>query len=230
LKSSTANNTENSAPGWPAGLPRKGNSIRGAYVISDTCFSRGRGHEEVVAAALKGGARVIQLREKRLSFREAYPVALRLRDMTKREGAVFIVNDSVELALAVDADGVHLGQEDMPQGVARRLLGKDRIIGISTHSLGEALAAQEGGADYIGFGPMYATSTKDAGKAKGPEALRSLRASIKIPIVAIGGINEGNAGELISAGADALAVISAVTMADDIEEAVRRLSLAFNGR
>lgn len=197
------------------------------YVISDTEVSRGRGHEEVVSAALAGGAKVIQLREKRLSFREAYPVAMRLREMTRRAGALFIINDSVELALAVDADGVHLGQEDMPLEVARRLMGNSRIIGVSTHSLKQALSAEEGGADYIGFGPMYATSTKDAGEAKGPEALRSLRANIKIPIVAIGGINEGNAREVISAGADALAVISAATMADDIRGAVKRLSEIF---
>jgi thiamine-phosphate pyrophosphorylase len=200
------------------------------YVISDMTLSKGRSHEDIAAAALKGGASVIQMREKTLSFREAYPVALKLREMTAGAGAVFIVNDSVELALAVDADGVHLGQDDMPLGVARRLLGKDMLIGISTHSLGEALAAQEGGADYIGFGPIYATSTKDAGAAKGPGGLKGIRDKVAIPIVAIGGINAANAAEVVDAGADAVAVITAVTMADDISEAVVRLSGAFNRR
>lgn len=198
-------------------------------VISDTEVSRGRGHEEVVSAALAGGARIIQLREKRLSFRDIYPVAMRLKSLIASAGALFIINDSVELALAVDADGVHLGQEDMPLEAARRLMGKDGIIGISTHGLLQARAAEEGGADYIGFGPVYATSTKDAGEARGLTGLKEIRDKIKIPIVAIGGINEGNAKEVISAGADALAVISAATMAEDIRDAVRRLSEAFNG-
>jgi thiamine-phosphate pyrophosphorylase len=204
--------------------------ISGVYVISDTTLSQGRSHEDIVSAALAGGASVIQMREKSLSFREAYPVALKLREMAAGAGAVFIVNDSVELALAVGADGVHLGQDDMPLEVARRLLGNDRVIGISAHSLGEALAAQEGGADYIGFGPIYATSTKDAGESKGPGGLKGVRDKISIPIVAIGGINAANAPEVIEAGADAVAVISAVTMADDIREAVATLSGVFNRR
>jgi len=206
------------------------NKISGLYVISDTTRSNGRTHEEVVAAAVAGGAKLIQLREKALPARELYPVALRLRELTRKAGALFIINDSVELALVSDADGVHLGQDDMPVEAARKLLGPDRVIGVSTHSLEQALSAEREGADYIGFGPVFPTSTKDAGEAKGLDALREIRSRTKIPIVAIGGIDKGNAGGVIAAGADAVAVISAVTMAEDIREAVEKLAGALSGR
>jgi len=210
-------------------MPVKKRTINGLYLISDTAFSGGRSHGEVVLQGLRGGARVIQLRDKDLTVRELYPVALIMRELARKAGAVFIINDLVELAMAVDADGVHLGQDDMPVSVARRLLGEDRIIGISTHSLDDALAAESAGADYIGFGPMFPTGTKDSGIPKGPEGLRALREKIKVPIAAIGGINAGNARSVIEAGADALAVISAVTMADDIEKAAREIAVLFGG-
>jgi len=205
----------------------EGRIIRGLYLISDTSFSLGRTHEEVVRAGIAGGAGVVQLREKSLAPDMALPIALRLRELTRDAGVIFIINDSVELALAVGADGVHLGQGDMPVSTARGLLGAGRIIGVSTHSTSEALAAQYNGADYIGFGPMFETATKDAGKAKGPDALRLIREKVKIPIVAIGGINAANAVDVISAGADAVAVISAVTAADDMESAAREIAGLF---
>ena len=204
-----------------------GVKLGGLYVISDTGFSIGRGHEEVVLAAIRGGAGVVQLREKALSLKDIYPVALRLRDITRDAGVVFIVNDSVELAMAVEADGVYLGQGDMPVGIARKLLGEGRLIGISTHSLEEALTAEADGADYIGFGPIYKTSTKDSGTPKGPEGLRAIREKINIPIVAIGGIDAENASAVIQAGADAVAVISAVTAVEDITAAAKNIAGQF---
>lgn len=197
-------------------MPKAHNKISGLYVICDPAYSKGRDILVVAAEALRGGARVIQLRDKSRSLRELYPVALELARLASEIGALFIVNDSVELAMAVGADGVHLGQDDLPLKAARKAAGNDFLIGISTHSLEDALAAQDEGADYIGFGPMFKTSTKDAGVPKGVEGLKAIRDRIKIPVVAIGGINADNTAEVIAAGADAVAVISAVSEADDI--------------
>ncbi len=157
-------------------------------------------------------------------------MAFRLRKITADAGAAFIVNDDLETALACGADGVHLGQDDTPLPIARKIAGNGLIIGISTHSLAQAEAAQEGGADYIGFGPIFKTDTKDAGEAKGTSQLRSLKEKIKIPIAAIGGINLDNASEVIEAGADAVAVISAVSDAKDAALAARKFVELFKGR
>lgn len=200
------------------------NKISGLYVIIDAAFSGGRPYEDVAAGALRGGARVIQLREKSLSEKDIRPIALKLKELAAEAGAAFIVNDSPELAAAVGADGVHLGQGDMPIAEARKILGNGSIIGISTHSLEEALRAQEQGADYIGFGPMFATATKDSGSPKGADGLRAIRKHIKIPIAAIGGINAGNAADVIAAGADAVAIITAVIAAVDIAAAAKTLT------
>ena len=187
------------------------------------------GHEEIVREALSGGARLVQFRDKSLPKDEFRNMAFRLRDITSGL-AVFIVNDDLETALDCEADGVHLGQDDMPLPMAREIAGDRLIIGISTHSLEEALAAQAGGADYIGFGPIFNTATKDAGEAKGPGAIRHIRDKIKIPIVAIGGIKLENAAEVFDAGADAVAVISAISRAKDAAGAARRFVELFNRR
>ena len=210
-------------------MPRhlRPDNVRGLYVIIDARFSLGRSCLEVAEAAIRGGARVIQLREKELPFAGSLAAALEIRKLTSEHGAVFIINDDARLALECGADGMHLGQEDMPLAEARALMGDGKIIGVSTHSLEEALAAQDGGADYIGFGPMYRTATKDSGTPKGPEGLRAIRDRIKIPIAAIGGINAGNAGEIVEAGADALAVITAVTRAEDMAASAAAISSVF---
>jgi len=197
-------------------MPKAHKNISGLYAICDPAFSKGRDILEVASEVIRGGARVIQLRDKARTIRELYPVALELARLANENSALFVVNDSVELAMAVGADGVHLGQGDFPLKAARKAVGDEMLIGISTHCLEEAIAAQEEGADYIGYGPMYKTSTKDAGVPKGVEGLRAIRERIIIPIVAIGGINANNAAEVITAGADAVAVISAVSEADDI--------------
>jgi thiamine-phosphate pyrophosphorylase len=139
----------------------------------------------------------------------------------RRSSAVFIVNDHPDIAIAVDADGVHLGQDDLPVEEARKLMGGSRIIGVSTHSVEQARAAQSAGADYIGFGPIFTTKTKDAGPHQGIEGLRQVRKAVALPVIAIGGINTANLDKVLREGADGVAVISAILAAPDLHEAAR---------
>jgi thiamine-phosphate pyrophosphorylase len=192
--------------------------FQGLCLITDRKAGQ-RTTEEMVQAALKSGARWIQYREKEKTRREIYREALQLRDVTRQFGGLFIVNDHADIALAVDADGVHLGQDDLPLREARKIMG-NRIIGISTHSLSEAIGAAEGGADYIGFGPVFPTVTKDAGTPKGAAMLRDIKKEVSIPVVAIGGISLENLPEVLASGADAVAVASAI-LRGDISENVR---------
>ncbi|HET6514751.1 MAG TPA: thiamine phosphate synthase [Thermodesulfovibrionales bacterium] len=184
----------------------------GLYLIADRKVSE-KSPEEIVLPALKAGIRWVQYREKEKSRRDIYGEALRLRQMTGDFCAVFIVNDHVDIAVAVEADGVHLGQEDLPLAEARRVAG-EKIIGISTHSLTEAEEAARGGADYIGFGPVFLTKTKDAGEPKGIEMLRKVRRSVHIPIVAIGGISRDTLRPVLDSGVNAVAVASAILSGD----------------
>ncbi len=189
-------------------------------VITDATLVFGRDHVAVAEAALTGGADMIQLRDKMPDLRRLLPQACRIRAACQAHGALFIVNDRLDLALAVGADGVHLGQDDLPAAAARRLLGAHLILGVSTHDLVQAGAAVAAGADYIGFGPMFGTRTKDTGYApRGTSMLREVREAVRVPIVAIGGITLENVGEVIAAGADAAAVISAVAGAPDVAAA-----------
>jgi thiamine-phosphate pyrophosphorylase len=171
-------------------------------------------------AALVGGAEMIQLRDKTRSLRELLPQACAIRLLCRSHGALFIVNDRLDLALAAEADGAHVGQEDFPAAQARGLLGPGRILGVSTHSLAQAQAAQAAGADYIGFGPIFATGTKNTGyTSRGLEALRAIRQAVSLPILAIGGITLENVTAVIAAGATAPAVISAVVATPDVAAA-----------
>ncbi|MEW6002340.1 MAG: thiamine phosphate synthase [Nitrospirota bacterium] len=176
--------------------------------------------EEMALKVLNSGAKWIQYRDKERSRREVYGEALKLRRLTEDFKAVLVVNDHADIALAVDAEGVHLGQEDLPLKEARKIMGTDKIIGISTHSLEEAVKAEEDGADYIGFGPIFHTTTKDAGRPRGTDLLREIKRQIKIPVVAIGGINIENVRSVLEAGADAVAVASAI-LGKDIEKNVK---------
>lgn len=189
-------------------------------VITDPSLVPGRDHVAIAEAALAGGADMIQLRDKTGSLRDLLPQAQAVQALCRSRGAFFIVNDRVDLALAVGADGAHVGQEDLPADSARRLLGPQRVLGVSTHSLAQAEAAQQFGADYIGFGPMFATGTKDTGYTpRGLDALREVRGAVALPILAIGGISLENVSLVIEAGATAPAVISAVVAAPDIAAA-----------
>ncbi len=169
--------------------------------------------------ALEAGIRFFQYRAKQASRRAVYEQCLKLAALAREAGAVFIVNDHADIAMAAGADGVHLGQDDIPLREARSVVGTGRIIGISTHNTAQALEAQAGGADYIGFGPVYSTSTKDAGPAQGVEAVAAVVRTVRIPVVAIGGINRTNAADVIRAGAAGVAVISAVLSAPDLGRA-----------
>ena len=198
------------------------------YVLTDHGLSRGRSNAEVVEEAIAGGADVIQLRDKGYTVKQLFQESLKLRDITHRSGVPFIINDRVDVALAVDADGVHLGQDDFPIAWARRLLGRDRIIGISTHNLEEALQAEKDGADYIGIGSAFPTTTKsDARPLAGLELITEIKRNVNIPVVAIGGINDENAAQVREAGADCIAVISAVVSADNIRKAAKNLREKF---
>ena len=183
--------------------------------------------KEIVTIVLSSGVRCIQYREKDKSRRDIYREAMMLRKLTNEFGAVFIVNDYIDIAIAVDADGVHLGQDDLPLKEARKIFGEEKIIGISTHNIDEAIAAEAGGADYIGFGPIFHTATKDAGKPKGIAALREIKELIKIPVVAIGGINTENLESVIDSGADAVAVASAILKGNISENITRFLKVLY---
>ena len=186
-------------------------------VITDATLVPGRDHVAIAGAALSAGADMIQLRDKRGDLRTLLPQARAIRALCRSSGAVFIVNDRLDLALASEADGVHVGQDDLPAEVARRLLGPGRLVGVSTHDRAQAERAQAQGADYIGFGPMFRTGTKDTGYSpRGATMLREVRAAVSLPILAIGGISLENVAEVIVAGATAPAVISAIAAAPDV--------------
>ena len=174
-----------------------------------------------LSIALDAGVRFFQYRSKTGTRRQIYETCNVLSPMARQAGALFIVNDHADIAAVVEADGVHLGQEDLPIAEARRVVGTHAIIGISTHSREQAMAAERAGADYIGLGPVFPTTTKDAGVIQGVEAVRAVRKAVSLPIVAIGGIGHGNCRDVLSAGADAVAVISAILSASDLAKAAR---------
>ena len=185
------------------------------YLVTDRALSRGRATAEIVRAAVTGGVTCVQLREKHCGTREFLEEARALRVVSRALGIPLIVNDRVDVALAVGADGVHLGQQDMPLADARRLGPPGWIIGVSAESPADAIRAENEGADYVGVSPVFATPTKaDAAPPLGLEGLRNIRAAVHIPLVAIGGIHAGNARAAIRAGADGLAVVSAIVSAD----------------
>ena len=192
------------------------------YVVLDRAAAGARSLVDVLDAVIDGGGRMVQLREKTWEAGRLLPLAQRLRARCRESGVTFIVNDRVDLALALDADGVHLGQDDLPAPVARPLLRRGMILGVSTHSVEQARAARDAGADYVAAGAMFATATKAAFQLVGPALMRALRAEIVVPLVGIGGITPENAGEVIRAGADGVAVISAVCGATDARAAATR--------
>ncbi len=194
------------------------------YLVTDRGLSRGRTTIQIVEAALCGGVTCVQLREKTCSTREFITQALSIKDHLKRHNVPLIINDRVDIAQAVNADGVHLGQSDMPIETAKAILKDSMIIGISAESLEDAVQAEKDGADYIGVSPIYVTPTKtDAASPLGLEGLREIRKSVRIPLVGIGGLNRENAGEVINNGADGVAVVSSIVAADDPEKAAREL-------
>jgi thiamine-phosphate pyrophosphorylase len=194
------------------------------YLVTDRALSCGRSTSEVVQAAITGGVSCVQLREKHLSTRELIAEARALVELLRPHGIPLIVNDRVDVALAADADGVHLGQSDMHIYDARELLGSARIIGISAESLDDAVRAEREGADYIGISPVFSTVTKkDIATPLGLEGVRKIRKAVKLPLVGIGGISAVNAAEVIRSGADGVAVVSAIVSAPCPETSTREL-------
>jgi thiamine-phosphate pyrophosphorylase len=173
--------------------------------------------------ALAAGVRFFQYRDKKGPKRLIWETAQLLAQIAQKAEALFIVNDYTDIAMAVDADGVHLGQDDLPIEETRKILGNDKIIGISTHSIEQAVAAEQEGATYIGFGPIFPTTSKVAGVVQGIVNLKIIRQKVTIPIIAIGGINRSNATETIHSGANGIAVISAILSADDLQQEAREI-------
>ena len=201
-----------------------GNIDWSLYVVTDRSLARNRPLEEVVRAAIAGGATVIQLREKEISTRTFVALGQRLLSITREAGVPLIINDRLDVALAIDADGLHIGQEDMPACLARGLLGPEKLLGVTVSNAEEAQQAERDGADYLGTDPVFATPTKkDAGPPIGLEGLRCISKAVSIPVVGIGGVNANNAADVIRAGAAGVAVISAVMASEKVEAAVRQL-------
>ncbi|MEI7880793.1 MAG: thiamine phosphate synthase [bacterium] len=195
----------------------------GLYLVTSQALSAGRSTVEIVGAALAGGVKLIQLREKDMPLRAYFELAGQIREMTLRAGCLLIINDRVDVALAVEADGVHLGQADFPIPAARRL-APELIIGASTHNVEEAIRAQDEGASYINIGPIYPTGTKIwEGEYLGLDGLRTIAAVAKVPFTVMGGIKQNHLPGLINAGARIIALVTAVTAAPDVEEATRTL-------
>lgn len=182
---------------------------------------------ETVFTVLKAGIKFIQYREKDFTRREIYEEALKLRRLTRHFDAMLIINDYADIAFAVDADGVHLGQDDLPLKEARKIMRK-KIIGISTHNLEQAKEAEAGGADYIGFGPVFHTTTKDAGAPVGVDKLMIIKQNVSVPVIAIGGINLENIESVIDAGADAVAMATAICRGEIAENAERLVKFLIN--
>lgn len=198
--------------------------IAGLYVIIDTQALKGRSHLQVAKQVISGGARVIQLHDKLLSKKELLAIAHELRNLCAEHNVLFIINDYLDIALAADADGLHLGQDDLPIKVARQLLPIDKILSGSVTSVDLAITAESEGADYIAVGSIYPTTSKETATVVGLAMLRQVRQAISLPLVAIGGINQGNAAEVIAAGANSVAVISAILDAESPEEAARQIT------
>ena len=199
--------------------------MKGYYFITDSGLSRA-GNISDVKLADACNVCAVQYRNKNAETREMFDEALRLREICRN--ALFLINDRIDIALAVDADGVHLGQSDMPYRAARKMLGPEKIIGITVHNIVEATEAQRLGADYLGVSPIFQTATKsDAGKPAGIALIEEIRAQVDIPLIAIGGINLTNAPEVVRAGADGLCAISAVVAKEDVSSEIKRFQELF---
>jgi len=200
------------------------------YLVLGAADTGKRPFEEVVLAAIEGGVTLVQLRDKQASTRVLLEHALRMKALLEPRGVPLIVNDRIDVAMAARADGVHLGQDDMPPAIARRLVGEEMLIGLSVSDRVEADLADPDTVDYVGIGSVFPTGTKsDAGEAIGPAFAGDLRQQVGLPSVAIGGINAGNAAQLRGTGIDGLAVVSAICAADDPTAAARELRQAYSG-
>src|SRR3990170_7095741 len=205
-------------------MNRAREKLRGLYVIIDPEVAGGRDELQIARDALAGGARLIQLRDKTREKGGQLATAKLLRGVCREQRALFFVNDHLDLALAAEADGVHLGQKDLPVDVVRRLAPSQMLIGCSTNDAEEARRAEADGADYVSVGRLYPTGSKSDTRPATIDTLRAVKTAVSLPVCAIGGIDESNIDEVIAAGADMIAVIAAVTTATDVRAAARRLA------
>jgi len=197
-------------------MPNLSEGILDYYFITNRKLSK-KSVTETVADAIRGGAKIIQYREKDLPFPDIIKQAYEIGELCKKEGALFIVNDYVDIAVSVDADGIHVGQGDSPYHIARDAMGPDKIVGVSAKHAWQAVAAAKAGADYVGLGPVFPTATKpDAGRAVGARGISEARSKTSVPLVGIGGITLENCAEVIKAGADGVCAISEVVPSEDI--------------
>jgi thiamine-phosphate diphosphorylase len=201
--------------------------LRGLYVIIDPEVAHGRDEIAIAGEAVAGGVGLVQLRDKTREKGLQLPIARSLRALCRAAGALFFVNDHVDLALAVEADGVHLGQKDLPVAAVRRLVPGHFLVGCSTNNADEARQAERDGADYVSVGRLFPTGSKRDTRPATLDTLRSVKAAVSIPVCAIGGIDESNIDGVIAAGADMVSVIAAVVAAEDVREAARRLARRF---
>jgi len=193
------------------------------YPVTCEELSGGRSNLEVLEAVIQGGSKIIQLREKDYPKKDLYHLALKFREMTAKAGVLLIINDHVDIALGVEADGVHLGQDDLPLTVARQL-ASELLIGASTHSLEQALQAEKDGADYVNIGPIFPTRTKEGvERVLGPEAIATISPHVEVDFTVMGGINEANIDQVLAQGARRVAMVTAITKATDIAAKVRFL-------
>ena len=197
------------------------------YLVTDRDLMKSDSIETAVRAAIEGGTTLVQLREKTASSREFFEIARAVKKITDSCDIPLIVNDRVDIAFAVGAAGVHVGQEDIPAAVVRRLAGPEAVVGVSASTVEKALEAERDGADYLGVGAMFATGTKTDAKATAVAELKAIRAAVKIPIVAIGGIQESNLEVLAGTGIDGIAVVSAILCQDDVQQAAANLRRKF---
>lgn len=197
------------------------------YLVTDRDLMSTETLEEAVEEAIKGGCTLIQLREKNCSSLDFYNTAVNVKKITDKYNVPLLINDRLDIALAVDAAGVHVGQSDLPCSVVRKIMGEDKIIGVSAGNLDDALRAQEDGADYLGVGAMYATGTKKDAKPTSMDELKKIRENISIPIVVIGGINKDRIEDFKGIGIDGLAIVSAIIAENDIRKATEEIREEF---
>ena len=193
------------------------------YLVTDHRNTTDEEFLNIIEEAIKGGTTIVQLREKTASTKEFYQLALKVKEITSKYDVSLLINDRIDIALAVDSDGVHIGQDDMPAGIARKIIGKDKILGVSASTVAEAKKAEADGADYIGSGAVFPTATKDDADSVSKLQLKEIVHSIDIPVVAIGGITLENADTLKDTGIAGFSVVSAIMSADNPREASQKL-------
>jgi thiamine-phosphate pyrophosphorylase len=197
------------------------------YLVTDRSLMSSKTLEDSVTDAIAGGATVIQLREKAASSREFFELALRIHNITVKTGVPLIINDRIDIALAINAEGVHIGQSDLPCGIVRKIIGHDKILGVSASNLNDAKAAWAEGADYLGVGAMFATDTKSDANITSLGELAAIRKAVDLPIVVIGGINASTIPHFAGSGIDGIAVVSAVIAAPDVSQAACEIKALF---